>query len=94
MMAFDSATYKSNPLVSEKKILINAFETSKSNSFFNPLTVFIIFFLLIAVLSFLKNDKWKRFFTFFDSLFFLVLGLLGALLVFMWFATDHAMCRK
>jgi Domain of unknown function (DUF4105) len=94
MMAFDSATYKSNPLVSEKKILINAFENPKSNSLFNPLTVFIVFFLLVATLSFLKNDKWKRFFTFFDSLFFLILGLLGVLLVFMWAATDHAMCKN
>ena len=94
MMAFDSATYRNIQLVSEKKILINAFENLKSNSLFNPLTVFIAFFLLVAVLSFLKNNKWKRFFTFFDSLFFLLLGLLGVLLVFMWFATDHAMCKN
>jgi hypothetical protein len=94
LMAFDSATYKSNPLVSEKKILINEFENSKSNSLFNPLTVFSVFFLLVAALSFLKNDTWKRFFTFFDSMFFLVLGLLGLLLVFMWIATDHAMCKN
>jgi hypothetical protein len=94
LMAFDSATYKSNPLVSEKKILINEFENSKSNSLFNPLTVFSVFFLLVAGLSFLKNDVWKRFFTFFDSMFFLVLGLLGLLLVFMWTTTDHAMCKN
>ena len=94
MMAFDSATYKSNPLVSEKKILINAFDNTKRKTLLNPFILFTFSFLLITILSFLKNDKWKRFFIFFDSLFFLILGLLGVLLVFMWIATDHAMCKN
>lgn len=94
MMAFDSASYNTKPLVSEKKILLNFFETPQKKSLFTPVVVFTIFFLLIASLNFYKQDKWKKFFNLFDFIFFLLLGLLGVLLVFMWITTDHAMCKN
>ncbi len=93
MMAFDSATYNGKPLVSEKNILINAFENKKSNTLFTPFVLFSILFLVICVVSFLKKE-WVIFFNLFDFIFFLLLGLLGSLLVFMWLGTNHAMSKN
>lgn len=93
MYAFDSSTLNSHPLVAEKKILLNEFEAYKTKSFITPLFVFGILFLLITAASIIKGNQRKLPFLIFDFLLFTLLGLLGMLLLFMWFATDHAMCR-
>ena len=94
MYAFDSTVFGNTPLVAEKSILIPETAEPKTNSIFTPVVISGILFLLIAVLSFFKSGKWKLFFKIFDFIFFLKLGLLGVLLVFMWFGTDHAMCKN
>jgi hypothetical protein len=94
LMAFDSATLNDKKLITEKKILLPAFEITKTKPFLTPFVVFSIFFLLIALLSFLKQSSWNKFFGLFDFFFFLILGLIGALLLFMWFGTNHAMCKN
>jgi hypothetical protein len=50
--------------------------------------------LMIGILSFLKNRTVQSIMRGFDFFFFLTLGLVGILLVFMWTATDHALCRN
>jgi hypothetical protein len=92
MMAFDSASYNQQPLVSAKKTLLDAYEIKKTNGLFTPLVIFSLLFVLIAALSLYK--KASGFLKIFDFIFFLLLGLLGVLLVFMWTGTDHAMCKK
>ena len=94
LMAFDSASLNGKNLVAEKNVLLPALENTKSKSFFTPFILFSIFFLLIAVLSFLKQHSWNKFFRVFDFIFFFITGLLGALLVFMWLGTNHAMCKN
>lgn len=93
MYAFDSSTLNGHPLVAEKKILLNEFEAYKTKSFITPFLVFGILFLITCLASIFKNNQWKLPFLIFDFLLFTLLGLLGVLLLFMWFATDHAMCR-
>jgi hypothetical protein len=94
LMAFDSSALNDKNLVTEKKIILPAFEITKTKPFLTPFVVFSIFFLVIAALSFLKQGLWNKFFSVFDFFFFLLLGLIGALLLFMWFGTDHAMCKN
>jgi hypothetical protein len=94
LMAFDSSKLNGQPVVSEKKILLDYFDDYKTKSVITPLLVFVILFLLITGLSFFKNDSYKTFFKVFDTLFFAITGLTGILILFMWFATDHAMCRN
>jgi len=94
MYAFDSSVLNNKSLVEEKKTLLPESAEAKSKPIFIPVVVSSILFLLIALLSFFKSGKWKLFFKIFDFIFFLILGLLGALLVFMWFGTDHAMCKN
>ena len=94
MMAFDSSTINHDPLVSQKNILLNSDAGKKSKPIFTPLLVFTVLFLLIAFLSFFLSNSSGIFFQIFDFVFFLLLGLMGVLLVFMWFGTDHAMCKN
>jgi hypothetical protein len=94
MMAFDSASMSNQPLVNEKKILLNEFEAYKTKSFITPLLVFGILLLAITLLSILMSNRRTLFFAVFDFLLFTLAGLIGLLLVFMWFGTDHAMCKN
>ena len=94
LMAFDSSTLNGKPVVNEKKILLNYFDAYKTKNGITPFIVFGVLFLLIAVLSFFTRNKWNLFFKIFDFFFFTFLGLLGILILFMWFGTEHAMCKN
>ena len=93
LMAFDSSQLNGRPVVFEKKIILGEFEAYKTKSALTPLLVFSILFLIISILSFLHRNSWNLFFKIFDFIFFFILGSLGVLLLFMWFGTDHAMCK-
>jgi len=94
LMAFDSSKLNGQPVVYEKKILLNYFESYKTKSGITPLIVFGVLFLVIAVLSFFTRNTWNVFFKIFDFLLFTFLGLIGFLILFMWFGTEHAMCKN
>lgn len=93
-MALDSASKKGQPLVVEKNVLVPASAIKSSTPLLSPLPLFGFLLLLILGLSFLKPGSLNNFFRVFDFTFFLLLGLLGCLLIFMWFGTEHAMCRN
>lgn len=94
LMAFDSSVLNGQPVVGEKKVLLNYFDAYKTKSGITPFIVFGILFLIILVLSFITRSKWSLFFKVFDFFFFLTLGIIGIVILFMWFATDHAMTRN
>jgi hypothetical protein len=94
LMAFDSSQFNGQPVVQEKKILLNYFESYKTKSGITPFIVFGVLFLVIAVFSFLTSNRWSLLFKIFDFLLFTFLGLLGILILFMWFGTEHAMCKN
>jgi len=93
MYAFDSSVLNGKPLVMEKRILLDEFDSYKTKNRITPVLVFTALFVFITLLSIWKYRSWKPFFKVFDFLLFFILGLLGVLLLFMWFGTDHAMCR-
>jgi len=94
LMTFDSSTLNGQPVVNEKKILLDHFDEYKTKSGLTPIIVFGVLFLIVAVLSFLTRSKWNLFFKIFDYFFFFALGVIGILILFMWFGTDHAMCKN
>ena len=94
LMAFDSSQLNRQPVVQEKKILLNYFESYKTKSGITPFIVFGILFLIVAVLSLFTRKSWHLFFKIFDFFFFIMVGLIGVLILFMWFGTEHAMCKK
>jgi hypothetical protein len=88
MNAFAQASLKNTPLVGQTSVLYKASAVKESGSFFTPAA--LLWFILVAgVLVTLKNfrkttDKFSG-----DALLFFFTGLLGFLLLFLWFATDH-----
>ncbi len=53
----------------------------------------LIFWLLLIGIVFLSfNKKMKTPLLYFDVLFFMILGLLGCFMLFMWFGTEHLVC--
>ena len=91
--AFAGATRNGQPVVIEKKEL-NKFVAGKQKSGISPFAAFGILFLLITLLSFYKHKIVYRLLKVFDLIFFLLLGVTGILLLYMWFGTDHAMCKN
>ena len=80
-----------SPLVSQKILLNKGTHLSPKNVNW-PLYLFGAFALVIAAISFLKKKIAKNISKFFDTLLFLLTGLIGCLLLFMWFGTDHKSC--
>ncbi|HEU4858686.1 MAG TPA: DUF4105 domain-containing protein, partial [Chitinophagaceae bacterium] len=94
LTAFDSSKLNGQPVVSEKKILLNYFDEYKTKTGITPLIVFGGLFLLITALSIFFFKRWNLFLKIFDFFFFVFIGLIGLLILFMWFGTEHAMCKN
>lgn len=94
MMAFDSATYKGRPLVTERNQLLPAGDITGDASVFTPLVILGIMMIVIIALSFFPDNAAQVFLKAFDVFFFGILGMLGLFLLFMWFGTNHPMCRN
>jgi len=92
LKGFDSAAINGKPLVSGKTEILKPTLRPNKRPLLSPFAIFTILFLLIAVLSFFK--KAARFFSVFDFIFFFFSGVLGILILFMWFGTDHPECRN
>jgi hypothetical protein len=93
LKGFDSAIVNSHPLVTPRQPVLEMPSLLSKASFLTPGIVFWLLFIAIASLSFIKS-KWARtMLGIFDFLFFFILGLAGLLLLFMWFGTDHTVCR-
>lgn len=93
MSAFESATISKNgeesPLVLKTLTHYQSpIDYLNKNISPGPITVFWLFFLLVALIT-AWNFKSKRAFKGFDFLLFLVLGLNGSMLFFISFFTDH-----
>jgi len=87
---FKVATIKDdNKLVKENNILYQKKETIKTNSFFtSPLFVFGIIAILILYITF-KDYKNRKQTKWLDIMLFSITGLIGVLILLLWFATDH-----
>lgn len=95
MKTFDSSSVDSRPLVAEKNLLLRVdYSKIGKDNLTHPLFIFACLFVLIALLSFSKSPAIQKFLFGFDAFLFFVTGLLGILLLFMWFGTDHVMCEN
>jgi hypothetical protein len=95
MKTFDSSLIDSRSLVAEKKSLLRVdYSNIGKDNLTHPFFIFSCLFVLIALLSFTKNAGIQKFLSGFDSFLFFVTGMLGFLLLFMWFGTDHVMCEN
>jgi hypothetical protein len=89
---FDHATVKKDsakvPIVKEKKIIYSEHPAEYSSSLPHPLVVFGLL-LLVAVAVCVKDFKTKKLSNWFDVILFGSTGIIGVLLLMLWFFTDH-----
>jgi hypothetical protein len=86
--AYDNATLNGHPLVKSKRTLVETKGLTYQWSWTQPIPLFWILFGFIAILSAIGYRKGKKFIAI-DIVILLVYGLVGALLFFLWFITDH-----
>jgi hypothetical protein len=92
MKTLDSSNANHNYVLSKQELLaIRQPSTGKSS--FTPILFFSLLLAAIVVISLLKNGFAKAFIQGFDGILFFLTGLTGILLIFMWTATDHQMCK-
>ena len=95
LMKFDSATINNHELVAEKKPVYEmVLPDNTKNNLNHPAFIFTCLFALTAFFSFFKNPAIQTILASLDGLLFFITGLLGFLLVFMWFGTDHIMTKN
>ncbi|WP_339925394.1 DUF4105 domain-containing protein [uncultured Cyclobacterium sp.] len=96
--AFERATIigdgPERPLVSQNNLIYDFPETRGTGiNLVNPYVIFWTFAILVGILTFIGFKK-KRLFKGFDITLFTVLGLLGILIVFLWFFTAHSQTKN
>ncbi len=95
MKGFDSGFINNKPIVSNKRTILPASSViQQEDSFFTPLNTTVLLLLIIGTLSFIKLKPIQNILNIFDVAFFLILGAIGALILFMWVGTQHELCRN
>lgn len=87
---FDSTYLGSKHLVQHKTELYQSSLAEAEKPFFTPFVAFTALLLLFIGFTLVKN---KVVLVSLDFLLFFSTGLLGILLILMWTATDHALCK-
>ncbi len=88
---FENATLKHSeaPLVKISKVIYSKKETGTYDNFFiSPLFIFGIIGLLIALVTY-KDFKKNKLSKWLDVALFSITGIIGVLILLLWFATDH-----
>ncbi len=94
LKGIDSAVInKSQPVVKQKRFLLNMPSPVQATGNSVPLIVFTIICGLLAVLYLSPNKRAQAIGRFMDSFLLYLTGLLGLLLLFMWWGTDHKMTK-
>ena len=92
LKAIDHVQIKSQnkeiPLVRQTKVLLQSSPKIEKKSPFSPVVVFSILALLVVFLTY-KDYKHRIRNRVLDLFMFSITGILGILLLFLWFATDH-----
>lgn len=82
------------PLVAETKVLYKAPQMKEQDfSVFKPVYALWILFMVVAFISYKNLNKPQKKFPL-DSFMYGFIGLLGFLLVFLWFFTDHTVTKN
>jgi len=91
MSSLDSC--KNTTLVHSSENLYQVNPVNDGHSWFTPMFFFTSLLLLFILLSLSKNRFILTVLTGLDGALFFLTGLLGIILVFMWFYTDHSMTK-
>ncbi|HEX5025410.1 MAG TPA: DUF4105 domain-containing protein, partial [Agriterribacter sp.] len=92
---FDSAAIGNIPLVQKKQFICKASNIQVTQqSFLSPFIAFTIIFFVFVFMGFIREPWSIKALTALDFLLFFSVGLLGMLLLVMWFGTGQTLCRN
>src|SRR5437764_13584905 len=94
MKGLNNAQDSSKPFVKDFKIIYRGSDQQITVWKYMPLIVTTVCCLFLFFISTLKTKWAKTIIKFFDALLLYVTGLIGILILFMWFATDHTVCQN
>jgi hypothetical protein len=94
LKTFDSTVKNEEPLISSEHMIFTPAPQVETGILITPLLIFTALFIIIFVLGFSSNTITKQILNSFDGFIFFIIGLLGFLIFFMWYGTDHVMCRN
>ncbi|MBA3673721.1 MAG: DUF4105 domain-containing protein [Chitinophagaceae bacterium] len=104
---FDSAKIGNKPVVESKTVAVDlptqnpsasspkgVLWTGQKSFLTHPAFIFWVLLIAIVVMSFSKSEGAKKLLYGFDGFLFFITGFAGILMLFMWFGTDHIVCRN
>jgi hypothetical protein len=74
------------PLVADTRILLDLPPRTPEWQWFTPVQVFWLLFCFAAIFTYVYRKSKRRIF---DNILFTVTGLVGVVMLLLWFATDH-----
>ncbi len=90
MKSLDSSKHK---MVLSSQNLYPITNENTNKSFFTPFVIFSLLAIFIVLIGYVKHRFAQAFLQGFDGLFFFLTGILGIIICFMWFGTDHSMTK-
>ncbi|MBS1746819.1 MAG: DUF4105 domain-containing protein [Bacteroidetes bacterium] len=94
MKGLSSSYNDQSPFVIKQNRLLQGEAVQHALGPYLPLIIIGVNCLIIFILSRLKTILARKIISIIDALLLYVTGLLGLLLLFMWFATDHTVCKN
>jgi hypothetical protein len=92
MKGIDSAKVNSNSTVITKQLILDARPRTQMQGIYKPLMIIGAICLALFLISLFRTPAVMTFIRFSDTLLVSVTGLIGLLILFMWFFTDHWSC--
>lgn len=94
MKGFDNTSVNGKPLVSSKREILPAPHAENGTAWFNPMVLFSVLLVVVAFFSVYSSSGGGKLIRLFDTVFFFLLGLLGALLLTLWIIRIDNVCRN
>lgn len=94
MKGVDSAFVDDLPLVKQKATILEMPSLASESLLITPFIAFGLWLVIILGLMLTKRPWAQAAIGILDFLLFFVTGVVGVLLLFMWFGTDHALCAN
>lgn len=94
LLGYDNAFIDGKKVAAPAQTILEIESPLNKGSWFRPSVVFSLLLLAMILLAFSKNRIAQKFLRGLDKLVFVLAGLAGFLMLFMWFGTDHELCSS